>query len=143
MVAPLVAEMGEAYPELSRKQAFVEEALRAEEQRFGETLEHGMKVFDEVAAKAGKAIPGEDAFRLYDTYGFPVDLTADIARERGMAVDMAGFEHAMERQRERARAASKFESKTQLPAEVASKLSPTQFLGYETLRSEEHTSELQ
>ena len=137
MVAPLVAEMGDAYPELAKKQSFVEEALRAEEQRFGETLEHGMKVFDEVAANAGKAIPGEDAFRLYDTYGFPVDLTADIARERGMSVDMAGFECAMEAQRERARAASKFESKAQLPAEVASKLSPTQFLGYETLEAKD------
>ncbi|HKV65476.1 MAG TPA: alanine--tRNA ligase [Rhodanobacteraceae bacterium] len=137
MVAPLVAEMGEAYPELAAKQAFVEEALRAEEQRFGETLEHGMKVFDEVASKSDKAIPGEDAFRLYDTYGFPVDLTADIARERGMSVDMAGFERAMEAQRERARAASKFESKAQLPAEVASKLSPTQFLGYETLEAKD------
>ncbi|HJR10042.1 MAG TPA: alanine--tRNA ligase [Rhodanobacteraceae bacterium] len=137
MVAPLVAEMGDAYPELAKKQSFVEEALRAEEQRFGETLEHGMKVFDEVAANAGKAISGEDAFRLYDTYGFPVDLTADIARERGMSVDMAGFECAMEAQRERARAASKFESKAQLPAEVASKLSPTQFLGYETLEAKD------
>ncbi|TAN00768.1 MAG: alanine--tRNA ligase, partial [Rhodanobacteraceae bacterium] len=135
MVAPLVAEMGEAYPELAKRQAFVEEALRAEEQRFGETLEHGMKVFDEVASKSAKTIPGEDAFRLYDTYGFPVDLTADIARERGLTVDMAGFERAMEQQRERARAASKFESKTQLPAEVASRLSPTQFLGYETLEA--------
>ncbi len=133
MVAPLAVEMGEAYPELPAKQAFVEEALRAEEQRFGETLEHGMKVFDEVAAKAGKTIPGKDAFRLYDTYGFPVDLTADIARERGMLVDRAGFERAMDAQRERARAASKFESKTQLPADVASRLPPTRFLGYETL----------
>ncbi len=135
MVAPLVAEMGEAYPELAKKRAFVEEALRAEEQRFGETLENGMKVFDEVAARSGRTIPGEDAFRLYDTYGFPVDLTADIARERGMGVDMAGFERAMERQRARARAASKFESRTQLPAEIASKLPPTQFLGYETLEA--------
>ncbi|HEY9110737.1 MAG TPA: alanine--tRNA ligase, partial [Rhodanobacteraceae bacterium] len=73
MVAPLVVEMGAAYSELGKKQAFVEEALRAEEQRFGETLEHGMKVFDEVASKSGGAIPGEAAFRLYDTYGFPVD----------------------------------------------------------------------
>ncbi len=135
MVAPLVDEMGEAYPELAKKRAFVEEALRAEEQRFGETLENGMKVFDEIATHAGTTIPGEDAFRLYDTYGFPVDLTADIARERGMSVDMHGFERAMEAQRERARAASKFESKTQLPAEVASKLAPTQFLGYETLKA--------
>ncbi|HKZ10054.1 MAG TPA: alanine--tRNA ligase [Rhodanobacteraceae bacterium] len=135
MVAPLVAEMGQAYPELAKKQAFVEEALRAEEHRFGETLEHGMKVFDEVASKSDKIIPGDDAFRLYDTYGFPVDLTADIARERGMNMDMIGFERAMEAQRERARAASKFESKAQLSAEVASRLSPTQFLGYETLES--------
>jgi alanyl-tRNA synthetase len=135
MVAPLVAEMGTAYPELAAKQAFVENALRAEEQRFGETLEHGMKVFDEVAARADKIIPGDDAFRLYDTYGFPVDLTADMARERGMGVDMAGFERAMDAQRERARSASKFESKTQLPAEVASRLTPTRFLGYDTLES--------
>ena len=137
MVAPLVAEMGEAYPELAAKQAFVEEALRAEEQRFGETLEHGMKVFDDLAGKSGLTISGEDAFRLYDTYGFPVDLTADMARERGAVVDMAGFERAMEAQRERARAASKFESKAALPAEIASRLSPTQFLGYETLEAKD------
>jgi alanyl-tRNA synthetase len=139
MVAALVAEMGEAYPELANKRSFVEEALRAEEQRFGETLEHGMKVFDDVAGQSGKIIPGEDAFRLYDTYGFPVDLTADIARERGLTVDMAGFDRAMEAQRERARAASKFESKTQLSAEVASRLAPTRFLGYETLEARDCT----
>ncbi|HEX7369181.1 MAG TPA: alanine--tRNA ligase, partial [Rhodanobacteraceae bacterium] len=140
MVAPLVTEMGEAYPELAAKQAFVEEALRAEEQRFGETLEHGMKVFDDIterigASKSDKTIPGEDAFRLYDTYGFPVDLTADIARERGLAVDMQGFDAAMEQQRTRARAASKFESKTMLSAEVASTLAPTTFLGYDALEA--------
>ncbi|HEY6985377.1 MAG TPA: alanine--tRNA ligase, partial [Rhodanobacteraceae bacterium] len=135
MVAPLVEEMGEAYPELRAKQATVEQALRAEEQRFGETLEQGMKVFEEVAKKSPKRIPGPDAFRLYDTYGFPVDLTADIARERGLEVDMAGFESAMEQQRERARAASQFESKGLIPAELASKLTPTQFLGYETLEA--------
>ncbi|HKE47311.1 MAG TPA: alanine--tRNA ligase [Rhodanobacteraceae bacterium] len=136
MVAPLVEEMGEAYPELRQKRATVEQALRAEEQRFGETLEQGMKVFEDVAKKASKRIPGVDAFRLYDTYGFPVDLTADIARERGLEVDMAGFEAAMEEQRERARAASQFESKGQLPAELASALLPTRFLGYETLEAE-------
>ncbi|GLQ94227.1 alanine--tRNA ligase [Dyella acidisoli] len=135
MVQPLVEEMGAAYPELTAKQSFVEDALRAEEQRFGETLEHGMRVFDEVAAKSGKTIAGEDAFRLYDTYGFPVDLTADIARERGLSVDMAGFEQSMEQQRERARAASRFEAKGQMPAELASQLAPTVFLGYETLAS--------
>jgi alanine--tRNA ligase len=133
MVQPLVEEMGEAYPELKQRQGFVEDALRTEEQRFGETLEHGMRLFDELAAKSGKTIPGVDAFRLYDTYGFPVDLTADIARERGLAVDMAGFEQAMNEQRERARAAGKFEAKGQMPAELASQLKSTAFLGYEAL----------
>ncbi|HUA79350.1 MAG TPA: alanine--tRNA ligase [Dyella sp.] len=135
MVQPLVEEMGAAYPELAAMQSFVEDALRSEEQRFGETLEHGMRVFDAVAAKSGSTIAGEDAFRLYDTYGFPVDLTADIARERGLSVDMAGFEQAMEQQRELARAASRFEAKGQMPAELASQLVPTAFLGYETLSS--------
>ncbi|HET6905644.1 MAG TPA: alanine--tRNA ligase, partial [Rhodanobacteraceae bacterium] len=136
MVAPLVAEMGEAYPELAKKQKFVEEALRAEEQRFGETLEQGMRIFDDVASRAcNKIIAGEDAFKLYDTYGFPVDLTADIARERGLALDMDGFERAMNEQRERARSASQFESRLQIPAEVASKLAPTTFLGYEALEA--------
>jgi alanyl-tRNA synthetase len=136
MVAPLVEEMGEAYPDLARKQAFVEDALRSEEQRFGETLEHGMRVFDEIVAGSGTTIPGEDAFRLYDTYGFPVDLTADIARERGLAVDMAGFERAMDEQRERARAASRFESKGGMPAELAGKLAATEFLGYDALAAD-------
>ncbi|MCW5578540.1 MAG: alanine--tRNA ligase [Dokdonella sp.] len=133
MVPALVAVMGEAYPELPARRELVERALKAEEERFGETLEQGMKVFEEVAARAGGTIPGEAAFRLYDTYGFPVDLTADIARERGLAVDMAGFEAAMEQQRERARAASHFDSKVTLPAELASVLAPTRFLGYEAL----------
>jgi len=133
MVAPLVAEMGDAYPEIAAKRAFVEQALKTEEDRFGETLEHGMRLFDDVAAKSGQIIPGVDAFRLYDTYGFPVDLTADIARERGMTVDMEGFEQAMGEQRARARAASNFATKAQLPAEVASALSPTIFTGYEHL----------
>lgn len=134
MVQPLVEEMGVAYPELAAKQAFVEDALRTEEHRFGETLEHGMRLFDEVAGKSGKTIPGIDAFRLYDTYGFPVDLTADIARERGLEVDMAGFDQAMNEQRERARAAGRFEARGQMPAELASQLKPTVFLGYEALQ---------
>ena len=136
MVRPLVEEMGEAYPELVAKQAFVEEALRTEEKRFGETLENGMRLFDTVAAKADKTIPGADAFRLYDTYGFPVDLTADIARERGMSVDMAGFELAMKEQQERSREGGRFEAKGQMPAELASQLAPTAFLGYEALAGE-------
>ena len=133
LVPTLVAEMGEAYPELPGKQTTVEMALFAEEERFGETLENGMKVVDEIAAKSKHAIPGTDAFRLYDTYGFPVDLTADIARERGLTVDMAGFEKAMNAQRERARAASQFETRASLSAELVQRLAPTQFLGYTTL----------
>ncbi|MEO7067430.1 MAG: alanine--tRNA ligase, partial [Rhodanobacter sp.] len=136
MVKPLVEEMGAAYPELAQKQTFVEEALRAEERRFGETLEHGMRLFDDVAAKSSKTIAGVDAFRLYDTYGFPVDLTADIARERGLTVDMDGFETAMNQQRERARAAGRFEAKGQMPAELASQLPRTVFLGYDVLRNQ-------
>jgi alanyl-tRNA synthetase len=112
---------------------FIERALKAEEERFGETLEQGMKVFEEVAGKSGSMLPGEDVFRLYDTYGFPVDLTADIARERGLGVDMPGFEAAMNAQRERARAASSFESRGQLPAELASSLPATRFSGYEAV----------
>jgi alanyl-tRNA synthetase len=137
MVDTLVEEMGEAYPELAAKKDAVAKALKAEEERFSETLEHGMKVFDEVAARAGKTIPGTDAFRLYDTYGFPVDLTADIARERGLTVDMAGFEQAMNEQRERARAASQFESKASLSADLVQKLTPTQFLGYDALAAKD------
>jgi alanyl-tRNA synthetase len=131
MAAPLVESMGEAYPELAAKREFVEQALRAEEQRFGETLEQGMRIFDEVAARSTGTIPGEEAFRLYDTYGFPLDLTADIARERGLAVDGAGFEAAMRQQRERARAAGRFAGAGALPAELIARLQPTEFLGYE------------
>jgi alanyl-tRNA synthetase len=130
LVAALVEEMGAAYPELTAKRGIVEKALQAEEERFGETLEHGMKLFDEVAGRVGKTIPGADAFRLYDTYGFPVDLTADIARERGLTVDMAGFEKAMNEQRERARAANQFEGKASISAELVQRLPPTSFIGY-------------
>jgi alanyl-tRNA synthetase len=133
LVATLAQEMGQAYPELRAKQTTVEKALLAEEERFGETLEHGMKVFDEVAARARGKIPGAEAFRLYDTYGFPVDLTADIARERGLTVDMEGFEKAMNEQRERARAASQFEGRATLSADLVQKLAPTEFLGYGAL----------
>ncbi len=135
LVATLVAQMGAAYPELATRQVTVEQALKAEEERFAETLDAGMKIFDDVAARANGEIPGQDAFRLYDTYGFPVDLTADIARERGLSVDMAGFETAMERQRETARAAGKFGGGTQLPAELVAQLTPTVFLGYDELQA--------
>ncbi|HEY1140329.1 MAG TPA: alanine--tRNA ligase [Lysobacter sp.] len=136
MVAPLAEVMGDAYPELTAKREFVERALLAEEERFAETLDAGMRIFDEVAGRSNTTIPGVDAFRLYDTYGFPVDLTADIARERGLSVDMEGFETAMEQQRETARAAGKFGNTTTMPAELAAQLAPTQFLGYEQLADE-------
>ncbi len=109
LVAALAKEMGEAYPELVKAQAQVEKVLAQEEERFAETLDNGMKILDEaIAGLAGKEIPGSTVFKLYDTYGFPVDLTADIARERGLSLDMAGFETEMEAQRDRARAASNF-----------------------------------
>src|SRR4249919_822220 len=133
MVAPLVEVMADAYPELIAKRDLVERALRGEEERFGETLEQGMRIFDEVAARSGDTIPGADAFKLYDTYGFPVDLTADIARERGLVVDMVGFDAAMVQQRETARAAGKFGGGTTLSAELVAQLQPTEFLGYDAL----------
>lgn len=135
MVATLSELMGDAYPELPAARELVERALKAEEERFAETLDSGMRIFDDIAARSQGVIAGVDAFKLYDTYGFPVDLTADIARERGMSVDMAGFETAMEQQRETARAAGKFSSGTGLPADLVAQLKPTAFLGYEQLEA--------
>jgi alanyl-tRNA synthetase len=109
LVAPLAKEMGAAYPDLVKAQPHVEKVLEKEERRFAETLDQGMEILDgAIAELKGKEIPGEVVFKLYDTYGFPVDLTADIARERGLTVDQRGFEKAMDGQRDRARAASKF-----------------------------------
>ena len=109
LVAPLAKEMGDAYPELVKAQAHVQKVLKKEEQRFAETLDQGMEILDRaIAGLDGEEIPGEVVFKLYDTYGFPVDLTADVARERGLTVDQDGFEIAMAGQRDRARAASKF-----------------------------------
>ncbi len=109
LVQPLVDEMGEAYPELTSVASTVERIIAQEEERFAETLEQGMRILDDsIARLAGQEIPGETVFRLYDTFGFPVDLTGDIARERNLTLDMDGFEKAMEGQRQRARAASQF-----------------------------------
>jgi len=131
LVEPLEREMGAAYPELGRNRTQVERVLKLEEERFAETLEQGMKHLDEaIAGLSGREIPGETVFRLYDTYGFPADLTADIARERGLTVDMAGFERAMEAQRARARAASQFAADYGQRLEVAGH---TEFTGYEHL----------
>ncbi|MEX2257569.1 MAG: alanine--tRNA ligase [Woeseia sp.] len=109
LVGPLCDEMGEAYPELVKSRAHVEKVLAREESRFAETLDQGMEILESAMAELkGTEIPGDVVFRLYDTYGFPVDLTADIARERGLGIDQAGFDVEMGAQRDRARAASKF-----------------------------------
>ncbi|MEN9309986.1 MAG: alanine--tRNA ligase, partial [Pseudomonadota bacterium] len=119
LVATLDDLMGEAYPVLREGRATAERALLAEEERFAETLDSGMKIFEDVAARVSdNVIPGVDAFRLYDTYGFPLDLTQDMARERGMSVDVAGFDAAMTQQKETARAAGKFGGGVQLPADL-------------------------
>ncbi|MGI9235632.1 MAG: alanine--tRNA ligase, partial [Woeseiaceae bacterium] len=111
LVAPLVEEMGDAYPELARGQAHAKRVLKREEKRFAETLDQGMEILEVAIANLhGTEIPGDVVFKLYDTYGFPIDLTADIARERDLTVDQSGFEEAMEVQRARARASSKFAS---------------------------------
>ncbi len=109
LVQPLVEIMGDAYPELVKAQANVERLLKMEEERFAETLDHGMKILEEdIKQLQDKTITGDTLFKLYDTYGFPVDLTADIARERGLEIDEAGFDACMEAQRERGRSASQF-----------------------------------
>ncbi|MCL4688803.1 MAG: alanine--tRNA ligase, partial [Burkholderiales bacterium] len=132
LVADLAAEMGDAYPELREAEGRVTATLRQEEERFGETLEHGMSILDEALAGGRKELDGDTAFKLYDTYGFPVDLTADIGRERGFTVDMKAFDAAMAAQQERSRAASKFKAGSQLEYSGAK----TAFRGYDTLSEE-------
>ncbi|KVO69717.1 alanine--tRNA ligase [Burkholderia ubonensis] len=133
LVADLVAEMGVAYPELKEAEQRVTDVLRQEEERFFETIEHGMSILEaalaEVEAKGGKVLDGELAFKLHDTYGFPLDLTADVCRERGMTVDEPAFDDAMARQREQARAAGKFKAAQGLEYTGAK----TTFHGYEEI----------
>ncbi|MDN7807113.1 alanine--tRNA ligase [Burkholderia gladioli] len=133
LVADLVAEMGGAYPELKEAEGRVTDVLRQEEERFLETIEHGMTILDaalaELDAKGAKQLDGELAFKLHDTYGFPLDLTADVCRERGMTVDEPAFDDAMARQREQARAAGKFKATQGLEYSGAK----TTFHGYEDI----------
>ncbi|WP_037587206.1 alanine--tRNA ligase [Stenoxybacter acetivorans] len=126
LVADLAQEMGGAYPELKDKQAQITETLKHEESRFAQTLETGMSLLEEALADGGKHLPGEVIFKLYDTYGFPYDLTADIARERGITLDEAGFEREMDAQRARARAAQNFKANAQLAYDGAD----SEFKGY-------------
>lgn len=132
LVADLVKEMGGAYPELKEKQAQIEEALKNEESRFAQTLETGMALLENALAKGSKKLDGEIIFKLYDTYGFPYDLTADICRERNIELDEAGFEREMEAQRARARAAQSFKANAQLPYEGQD----TEFKGYSERQTE-------
>ena len=131
LVEALAQAMGSAYPELTVAKERVAAVLKQEEEKFAETLEHGMGVLDGAMRGSGgdRILNGETVFRLYDTFGFPLDLTADVARERGFNVDFAGFEHAMQMQRERARAANKF----QMGQTVKFEGQPTEFQGYDTL----------
>jgi len=133
LVAPLAEIMGGAYPELNEKRALIEKTIRSEEDSFAVTLDKGMKLLEEAIGKMkGTVIPGEVVFKLYDTYGFPLDLTADIARERKLTLDEAGYEREMEAQRERARAASKFST----AGNVAYEGADTCFVGYDGLTAD-------
>ena len=131
LVQPVATLMGAAYPELASRAAHIERVLKTEEERFAETLDQGMRILDEaISGLSTNSIPGETVFKLYDTYGFPMDLTADVARERGLNVDQVGFDVLMEEQRQRARAASQFASAetAQISVDVT-----TEFTGYEQL----------
>jgi alanyl-tRNA synthetase len=132
VVDDLARTMGGGYPELKSAKTRVSQVLKQEEERFAETLENGMRVLEGALTREDRMLDGETVFQLYDTFGFPVDLTADIARERGVRVDYAGFEAAMEHQRERARAASKFTA----AAGVEYSGAATEFHGYDTLALE-------
>ena len=138
LVAPLVAEMGEAYPELAAQADHVRKILLQEEERFAETLDQGMRILEEsIAGMHGSVIPGRTVFKLYDTYGFPIDLTEDIARERQLTLDHAGFKQEMEAQRTRARASSMFGSVgTASDAKLVADLPATEFTGYENLEGQ-------
>ncbi|MDE0310181.1 MAG: alanine--tRNA ligase [Acidiferrobacterales bacterium] len=132
LTSSVVEQMGDAYPELRHAQSKVERVLLTEGERFTRTLDQGLKILDrEVGMLSGSELPGEVAFRLYDTYGFPLDLTADYLREQGLTVDSDGFEKSMQGQRERAKSASKFES---IASEGPSVSVDVEFCGYQTLR---------
>jgi alanyl-tRNA synthetase len=130
LVPALVKEMGDAYPELRAAQDKVSEVLKQEEERFFQTIANGMEILDGALAGGAKVVDGETAFRLHDTFGFPLDLTADVCRERGVTVDSQGFEVAMQKQRDQARAAGKFK----VAQGLEYKGKPTQFHGYDTLK---------
>ncbi|KGJ03722.1 alanyl-tRNA synthetase [Paracoccus halophilus] len=141
LVPALIRQMGEAYPELGRAQPLIEETLKLEETRFRQTLDRGLRLLDDELAKLpeGANLPGEAAFKLYDTYGFPLDLTQDALREKGRSVDTAGFDAAMAEQKAKARAAWAGSGETRDAAiwfDLAEQHGATEFLGYDTEESE-------
>jgi alanyl-tRNA synthetase len=141
LLPALVGVMGEAYPELAHKQSFIRDVLLKEGEQFARTLATGMVLLEEAISQLGarRMLDGETAFRLYDTYGFPADLTADIARERGLQLDQAGFDAAMDAQRDRARAASRFGVDLRAGADLGT---VTSFSGYERLSDESRIAAL-
>jgi alanyl-tRNA synthetase len=139
MVEPLAEQMGQAYPELRQKSNVISDTLLEEEQRFARTLDTGMGILQNVMQEAKEQIDGETAFLLYDTYGFPLDLTQDIARENELTVDEAGFQQEMTKQQERGRSSGKFAQQAQISTEAIKMLTPTRFLGYEQLESSDST----
>ncbi len=141
LVPALVAEMGAAYPELGRAQPLIEEVLEREETKFRQTLHNGLKLLDEATVSLGKgdSLPGETAFKLYDTFGFPYDLTEDALRARGIAVDKAGFDAAMDQQKAAARAAWKGSGQaadSEVWFDIAEEFGATEFIGYSSLQVE-------
>ena len=140
LVSSLVAVMGEAYPELVEKQALIEKALNEEEQQFARTLENGMVILEKaIADLKGDTLAGDTVFRLYDTFGFPVDLTADVAREHDLKIDMDGFEQAMQVQKDKARSASNFTAAEKLDLDPDVR---TDFVGYEALASDSKVEQI-
>jgi len=142
MAERVIAVMGEAYPEIKEGKGHCTQILQREEERFSETLDNGLKVLQEemegLKAKGKKVLPGDMAFKLYDTFGFPLDLTEDILREKGMTIDLEGFERSMQDQRKRAREAWKGEMGEGLPPlyqDLIAEGVATQFVGYETLQA--------
>ena len=134
VLAPLVEVMSDAYPELLKNQESIEQILKKEEIRFAETLETGMGLLNKAINELdGKTISGDVAFKLYDTYGFPFDLTQDVAREHQLDVDKEGFDQCMLQQKQRSKASGSFVQVNQLPAEIIAKIQPTEFIGYENI----------
>ena len=129
LVRDLVQQMGAAYPRLAEQEARITETLKTEEERFFETLAHGMEILDTALAGGVQTLPGDVAFKLHDTYGFPLDLTQDVCREHSVTVDEAGFDAAMQHQKDTARAAGKFKMDKALAYDGA----PSRFTGYTSL----------